>query len=133
MDRDRIAEVGIDRRGSLWVRPTTKHFPMVYREAMEVSWDSKEFRLITPSRPEWSYVRWFVQILAAAREGNIDLFIDEETRWQNIDPELRRSLSFNQNWIDAAEVVRLRAIEAQRSPADNLGRFLSDDEASGSE
>lgn len=69
-------------------------------------------------------MRWFVQILAAARETDRDLFIDNETGWKGVGTDLRNDLSAPQNWLDADEIVRLRAADARRTPASNLARFL---------
>jgi hypothetical protein len=93
MRRDRISAIGIDERDRLWVRTAEQQFPYIYREAMEVAWDATERRLVTPHCPEWSYVRWFDQIVMAAREQGTELYIDDATAWQNIPDDLRKSIS----------------------------------------
>jgi hypothetical protein len=90
MKRDRITSIGIDDHKRLWIRPAEHQFPYIYREAMEVDWDAKEKRLVTPHRPEWSYARWFDQIVLAAREQGTELYIDAATTWQDVDVELRQ-------------------------------------------
>ena len=93
MKRDRIYAIGIDDSKRLWVAPAEQQFPYIYREAMEISWDTKEKRLVAPHRPEWPYTKWFDQIISAAREQGTELYIDGATNWQNIDDELRNSIS----------------------------------------
>jgi hypothetical protein len=116
--RDRISAIGIDECKRLWVSPAEQRFPYIYREAMEVDWDAKEKRLITPHRPEWSHARWFAQIISAAREQGTDLYIDGATTWRNIDDEQRASISAPAAMaepialnFDAAENAALSAID----------------------
>ena len=40
MTIDEIEAVGIDHAESLWVKPSTASFPLIYREAMQVQWDA---------------------------------------------------------------------------------------------
>ena len=92
MNEDQIAEVGIDEAGSLYVRPVTKAFPYIYREAMEVGWDPANRRLFGPKPREWSYADWFRQITRAAREQSTVLRITPATVWTNVSEQLRREI-----------------------------------------
>ena len=74
MDRDEIAEIVIDAAGQLHVVPASHAFPYIYREAMEVHWDPERHSLYSPPPREWSYSRWFQQILVAAREQGCELY-----------------------------------------------------------
>ena len=54
--------------GRLLVRPKVCTFPYIYRAAMEVGWDPDNRALFSPKPREWSYLRWFQQIVAAAAD-----------------------------------------------------------------
>lgn len=92
MTTDTIDAIGIDDRGSLWVRPTSSVFPLIYREAVEVHWDRVRSCLYAPTPREWSYVDWFRQIRSAAREQGVDLSLVPATSWFGVDAELKRAL-----------------------------------------
>ncbi len=51
MEREAIAEIGIDDIGRLYVAPQNKKFPYIYREAMEVHWDEDGQYLYAPPAP----------------------------------------------------------------------------------
>src|SRR5690242_4029887 len=85
MTKDRIAEISIDREGRLCVRPVSAEFPHIYREAMEVTWDTARRSLRSPVPRGWTYEHWFQQILDAVRQQGVELVIDESTRWSNAD------------------------------------------------
>jgi hypothetical protein len=89
MQTDAIEAVGIDDKGSLWVKPATQAFRYIYREGMVVHWDEARRCLYAPNRPEWTYVKWFTQIRKAAREQSVDLTLRPTTSWSNIDAQLR--------------------------------------------
>ena len=89
---DQISSIGIDDQGSLWVKPSTSVFPYIYREAMEVKWDSEQLYLFSPKPREWSHLEWFQQIKAAAREQGVELITGPTTQWSNIDSPLRRAI-----------------------------------------
>ena len=92
MERDTIAEVEIDTTGKLHVVPSTHAFPYIYREAMEVHWDSARHSLYSPTPREWSYSHWFQQILDAAREQGCELQLASSTKWLNIDEGVKSEL-----------------------------------------
>lgn len=86
----RIAEVGIDPGGSLYVTPEDSVFPMIYRAAMQVSWDTHHERLFSPRPVEWTYRQWFKQILAAVfEEYGVRLSLTADTIWANLPDALR--------------------------------------------
>lgn len=93
MKTDAIEAIGIDHRGSLWLRPSTSTFPYIYREAMEVQWDAARSSLYSPTPRDWSYVEWFARIRAAAREHGVDLVLVAATRWHGVDPDLQKAFS----------------------------------------
>lgn len=84
MEIDQIKEVYIDSSGRLFVQPQSKAFPYIYREAMEVSWDSSAQALHGPVPREWSYSQWFLQILSAAKEQGCVLALSANKHWRNI-------------------------------------------------
>ncbi|WP_430540609.1 hypothetical protein [Pseudoxanthomonas sacheonensis] len=89
MERDTIAELEIDATGKLYVVPTGWEFPYIYREAMEVQWDPARRALYAPAPREWSYARWFQQVLDAAREQGCELQLASSTKWSNIDADVK--------------------------------------------
>ena len=92
MDRDAIDLIEIDGAGQLHVVPSSRTFPFIYREAMEVQWDAARCSLRSPAPREWSYARWFQQILAAAREQDCELYPVASTRWLNVAPDMKAQL-----------------------------------------
>ena len=87
-----IAEVEIDDEQRLCIKPATAALPLIYREAMEVHWDAERRRLYSPTPKEWRYLRWFQQIVAAAKEQGVDLSLDSQTRWINVPDEIKASI-----------------------------------------
>ena len=93
MRTDTIAEVGIDDNERLYVRPSTASFDYIYRAAMEVSWDTSCRQLFSPKPREWTYVMWFVQILAAAKgEYGTQLDLTPDTVWTNIPESIKSEI-----------------------------------------
>ena len=89
MERDSISSVEIDETGRLHVFPWSRVFPYIYREAMEVHWDAERKSLYSPKPREWSYARWFQQILAAAKEQGCLLVLQGDTNWHNVTPGMQ--------------------------------------------
>jgi hypothetical protein len=89
---DVIEAIGINERGSLWVKPATASFPFIYREAMEVQWDNNLGCLYSPAPREWLHLKWFQQIREAAHRQGIDLIVAPTTSWSNIDADLRLAI-----------------------------------------
>jgi hypothetical protein len=93
MDQDWIERIEIDGDGRLLVVPANYEFPLIYRAGMEVDWDSKRRALHSPKPREWSYSRWYEQILAAAaQEHGCELRLTDDTEWVNIEPDMREVL-----------------------------------------
>jgi hypothetical protein len=92
MQRDCIAEVGIDGERRLFVRPGKAKFPHIYREAMDVHWDASRGVLHSPAPRDWSYIRWFQQIIAAAAEQSYDLRLAHSTLWSNVSSDIRAEI-----------------------------------------
>jgi hypothetical protein len=108
MTIDEIVEVRIDEGGRLLVRPQVGTFPHIYRAAMEVRWDSDNRALFSPKPREWSYLRWFQQIVAAAAdEYGVRLIITPRTTWSDVPDALR------------AEIEAERAISLSRRTSKN--------------
>jgi hypothetical protein len=94
MQTEAIMEVGIDPMDRLYVCPASTSFDHIYRAAMEVHWDSQKRCLFSPKPREWSYVRWFEQIVAAAAgEYGVHLGLTPHTVWSNVAEELRSAIS----------------------------------------
>lgn len=96
MTADFIAEIGIDDQERLFVRPSTAQFPFIYREAVEVHWDSTRKCLYSPKPREWSYLQWFQHILSAAALQSFQLQLTPRTVWSNIEDELKEEI---QRWF----------------------------------
>ena len=93
MDQDPIARVEIDGNGRLHVSPASRQFPLIYRAGMEVAWDSGRCSLHSPKPRDWSYARWYKQILAAAaQEYGCELAPTDSTTWLNIDQGTKAEL-----------------------------------------
>lgn len=92
MEKDEILQIGIDKNERLFIIPKTKSFPYVYREGMEVHWNNKGKLLYSPKPKEWSYAKWYAQILKAAKEQSCVLLITENTQWVNIQKELKNEI-----------------------------------------
>ena len=92
MRQDPIAQIEIGSDGRLYVAPTSASFPYIWREAMEVHWDSERRSLYAPPPREWSRARWLRQVLDAARTEGIDLQVTDETKWIGVDPEDRAEM-----------------------------------------
>jgi len=93
MKTDNIEEIRIDENGRLIVKPCLQDFSYIYRAAMEVHWDKDGKYLYSPKPREWSYEMWFKQIHSAAKdEYGVDLKISNETKWENIDSDLKKSI-----------------------------------------
>lgn len=94
MQYEAITEVGIDSMDRLYVCPAITSFDHRYRAGMGVHWDSEKRRLFSPKPREWSYVRWFEQIVAAAAgEYGVQLGLTPQTVWSNVPEELRSAIS----------------------------------------
>ena len=93
MDEDSIVAVEIDLERRLHVVPTARSFQHVYHEGMEVSWDASRRSLHSPAPREWSYSRWFEQILAAAAAQGVRLSLAPGTRWVGVPAELQVELA----------------------------------------
>jgi hypothetical protein len=88
-----ICEVGIDNDGRLYVVPRGATFPFIYREAMGVTWNPERSALFSAPPREWTYLRWFEQIITAAREQGYQLTIASDTRWNNVPDHLRDEIT----------------------------------------
>lgn len=94
MKEEAVSEVGIDERGSLYLRPSNTSFEYIYRAGKEVHWDPERRLLHSPKPREWSYVRWFEQIIAAAvEEYGVRLMLTPSTVWSNVPTDLRAAIS----------------------------------------
>ena len=89
MERDEIIEIGIDNKERLYLKPLSKKFPYIYREAAEVNWDPKGNLLYSPKPREWSYLDWYKHIVDVAASQACELFLSHNTNWINIQDELK--------------------------------------------
>lgn len=93
MRTEKIAAIGIDEAGRLWVQPSTATFERVYCAGMGLNWDASRARLYAPTPREWSQARWFEQIRTAVlSEYQVTLTIEPSTSWTNINDDLKRAI-----------------------------------------
>lgn len=101
MEHDRIAEVGIDEAGRLYVATSLHGFPFMDREAIEVGWDARGGVLYSPTPrewrelgdfSEWTYPDCFRHIVSAVELQGRALHVSEATRWSNVPAEVREEL-----------------------------------------
>lgn len=93
MEVEEIAEIGIDGAERLYVKPVSRDFSHIYRAAMEVHWSPEGKFLYAPKPREWSYLKWYGQILGAARdEYCVSLVITENTGWVGIGDDLKNEI-----------------------------------------
>ena len=92
MKQDAIIEIGIDGEERLYIKPSSIRFPYMYREALEVQWNSKGLILYGSKPRKWSYLDWYNQIIRAAREQSCELTLNESTSWFNISDELKSQI-----------------------------------------
>ncbi len=97
MRTEDIVEIGILEGGGLYVRPAETSFDQIYRAAMQIDWDDRLGRLVSPKpeKPpyanwhEWTYADWLRQIVAAAKgEYGVRLVSTRRTRWNNLSQPL---------------------------------------------
>ena len=93
MKTDLIAEIGIDKMGRMYIRPTKALFPLIYRTATEVHWDTTNLSLYSPKPREWTYFDWYKHIIRVVEnECNYQLVLSDDTIWVNIYEELRMDI-----------------------------------------
>ncbi len=96
MKTDGIKEIGINEKEQLYIRPEKEQFPLIYRTATEVHWNSKEQYLHSPKPREWTYLDWFKHILNVTElECNCKLMLTKTTKWTNIPETLKAKISSN--------------------------------------
>jgi hypothetical protein len=67
MTTDNISEIGIDNQERLFIRPTNEKFPLIYRTATEVHWDTDGKFSSSPKPRDWSYLDWYKHIINVIR------------------------------------------------------------------
>ena len=91
METDQIGKIEIDKEGRLHIKPEKVKFPLIYRSATEVHWNSDKQTLYSPKPREWSYSKWFKYIIdVAKKEAFCQLQLTDHTEWVNI-PEYLKS------------------------------------------
>jgi len=94
---DLIEEIGIDEEERLYIKPATEAFPMIYREAMEVHWNSERKYLYGAKPRKWSHIEWYQQIIKAASEQGCKLILSPSVLWVNIPNELQAKIAGGQS------------------------------------
>ncbi|MGX5200368.1 hypothetical protein [Aliikangiella sp. IMCC44632] len=89
---DLIEEIGINEEERLYLKPATESFPMIYREAMEVHWNSEHNYLYGAKPRKWGYIEWYQQIIKAAAEQGCKLVFSPNVLWVNVPSELQAQI-----------------------------------------
>jgi len=92
MEQDEIIEIGIDKKERLYLKPLSKEFPYIYREAAEVNWNPAGKFLYSPKPREWSYLDWYKHIVDVTASQACRLFITDNTNWINIPDNLKANI-----------------------------------------
>ncbi|MGA9572806.1 MAG: hypothetical protein WBS20_02540 [Lysobacterales bacterium] len=100
MEQDEILEIGIDEDERLYIKPSSNSFPYIYREAMEVHWDTKGMFLYSPKPRKWSYLDWYGQIIKAAKEQSCSLVLSDKTVWVNMPASLKNEILAQQHAVN---------------------------------
>ena len=89
-----IEKIYVDNNQILFVKPKSYSFDKVYRSALGVNWDENKRCLYQAhTSREWGILRWFKQILLAAKsEYGITLKVCSDTIYENIGSELKKSI-----------------------------------------
>lgn len=93
MVKDEVTSIAIDDQGRLCVTPLSASFPYIYREAMEVGWDADGKFLFSPIPKEWSYGRWFQQIISSTKEQGYELQLSAATVWKSVPDSVRQEIT----------------------------------------
>ena len=86
---DLIEEIGIYEEERLYLKPATETFTMIYREAMEVHWNSERGYLYGVRPLKWGYIDWYQKILKAASKQGCELVISPIVKWANFPGEMQ--------------------------------------------
>ena len=97
MYEEKIAEIGIDEIGGVYLKPSSRNFDYIYRAAMQIYWDRAKRRLFSPAagseRGKLSQTRWLQQILdAAADEYGVTLVYSNDTIWLGISDTIKSEM-----------------------------------------
>lgn len=121
MTEDAIVSIEIDGAGQLCVRPAQGEFDRIYRAGMQVGWDPVRRCLSAPRPEEWTYPRWFREIVSAvASEYRIQLVVTADTTWANVADVMRSDMTAYQHgvrrtiryeWLDDDAAARARALQ----------------------
>ena len=93
MNKDKILYIKINEEGQIHIKPESLKFPMIYRTASEVHWNSDSKTLYSPKPRDWSYLDWYNHIIEVAQgDDYCQLEITPKTEWINIPNELRKEI-----------------------------------------
>ena len=103
MNTDSIAEIGIDDKKRVYLRPGTAAFGNVCGLCMEVDWDPVTHRLTCQKQFERSYLECFEHLMHCALLRSCDLNLTTYTVWVNVPDGLRKEMK---SWCkDRASLV----------------------------
>jgi hypothetical protein len=92
----KIAEIGIDSDGYLFVRPALQpsaNFEFIWRDASGIRWSETRRVLHAYEPARWEHFALYKQILNAVRsEYGESLEPTVETQWSQVTPELKKTI-----------------------------------------
>ena len=90
MNTEKILKIEIDKEKRLLITPESSKFPMIYRAANGINWNSEKKSLISSIPREWDYEKWFYYIIDfLASDYNLKLKITDDTIWNNIPSQIK--------------------------------------------
>ena len=93
MKQDKIKRIEIDPEGKLLIHPKESKFPMIYRSAAGIHWDSDKNAVYTPAPRKWTYLKWFKHIVdTIEKEATTQLQPTDQTDWINIPSDLKNAI-----------------------------------------
>lgn len=100
MNKDNIIEIGIDLDDQFYIKPKVSSFSDINSQSKDINWNNDLKVIYSPKPGEWSYLMWYCEIIKAAKLQGCILQIDDNTKWVNIDDDLKKDikiLAANQN------------------------------------
>ena len=93
MKEDSIICIEIDHEGKLHLITKKEVFPMIYRLAKGIGWNSKKHSLFSNIPLEWTYEKWYKHICNIVKiNGNCSLSLNERVEWINIPDDIKEKI-----------------------------------------
>lgn len=94
MKNESILKIEVNCENQLLIYPKYSKFPMIYRAANGINWNSNKNALISSVPREWNHSVWFKHIVNfIASEYEIKLNLINETDWINIPNDIKKEIA----------------------------------------